>query len=84
MRAIVFYTHPNTNQICGVLLYNVYGFAEEMARKLIQDKEPMKKSTKEYAKLFELWEMDPVEEERNEVRSDLSEKEIEAYQNRED
>jgi hypothetical protein len=69
-----------------VLLYNIHGFGEEMARKLIADKKPLGKPG-EYAKLFELWEVEDHSKEDiidKEIDNILTESEVDAYQMRED
>lgn len=69
------------------MLYNVHDLDEEIARKLITDARPLQMPIKEYAKLFELWqiEKDMVEAKEEKMSEDLlSDTEIEAYQTRED
>uniref|UniRef100_A0A914LBJ7 FAD/NAD(P)-binding domain-containing protein n=1 Tax=Meloidogyne incognita TaxID=6306 RepID=A0A914LBJ7_MELIC len=77
-RAVVFYTDKITNVIKGVLLFNVMGFGEEIARKLIRDMKPFKETLKEYSKLFELWEV--ADDSLKEDKSDLNDDELLAYQ----
>ena len=85
-RAVVFYTDRESKKIKGILLYNVLGFGEEMARKLIRDMHPFNESAaKEYTKLFELWEADDGSAaEKIERESLLTDDEVDAYQRRED
>lgn len=83
-RAVVFYTDKITNAIRGILLFNVMGFGEEIARKLIRDMKPLKEVVKEYSKLFELWEV--ADDSLTEDKSDkvdinyLNDDELLAYQ----
>nr|CAD2165026.1 unnamed protein product [Meloidogyne enterolobii] len=80
-RAVVFYTDKITNVIKGVLLFNVMGFGEEIARKLIRDMKPFKETLKEYSKLFELWEVvvDSLKEDKPD-KVGLNDDELLAYQ----
>jgi ABC-type molybdate transport system ATPase subunit len=84
---VVLYTDRKTKKINGALLYNVHGFGEEMARRLMNDMQPVKEGqVKEYGKLFEFWEAleaSPGSKDK-EIEEVLTESEVEAYQMRED